>query len=178
MARSFFQRAAKLAGIGENQQKNAAARASDLPEVKQRPIDRNPVEPPKLLSIYDDTDVCRVLGLRKRIVVAARTEKTRGQDWAVEGEHVGMTGDWILRKNPSVDLKNLQPIKNRDGIVTVRIIGRATNNQVLIGQKVCDGRKVMVRVRDGRDHFRGDEMDTRLIGTMHQFIESLTPEKY
>ena len=61
-----------------------------------------------------------------------------------------MTGDWILRKNPSVDLKNLQPIKNRDGIVTVRIIGRATNNQVLIGQKVCDGRKVMGRVRDGR----------------------------
>lgn len=178
MARSFFQRAAKLAGIGENRQKNAAAGEPDLPEEKLRPVERTPVEPPKLMSIYDDTDVCRVLGLRKRIVVAARTEKTRGQDWAVEGEHVGMTGDWILRKNPSVDLKNLQPIKNRDGIVTVRIIGRATNNQVLIGQKVCDGRKVMVRVRDGRDHFRGDEMDTRLIGTMHQFIESLNPEKY
>lgn len=178
MARSFFQRVAKLADIGENRQKNAAAGASDLPEVKQCVEGRKPIAPPKRLQIYDDTDVCRVLGLRKRIVVAARTEKSRGKDWAVEGEHVGMSGDWILRKNPSVDLSVLKPIRDGDGIVTVRIIGRATNNQVLIGQKVCDGRKVMVRVRDGRDHFRGDEMDTRLIGTMHQFIESLNPEKY
>lgn len=134
--------------------------------------------PPKYMRIYDDTDTCRLLGLRKRIVVAARTEKTRGQDWAIEGEHAGMSEDWILNKNPAAKIDSVQPILPGDGITTVRIIGRSTNGQIMIAQKVSDGERVMVRVRDSSMHFVGDQMDTRRIGHMLQFMQELNPENY
>ena len=133
---------------------------------------------PRRLRIYDDTDTCRLLGLRKRIVVAARTEKNRGRDWGIEGEHAGMSEDWILKKNPAAKIDSAQPITPSDGITTVCIIGRSTNGQVMIARRVSDGERVMVRVRDSSMHFIGDQMDTRRIGNMLQFMQDLNPEKY
>ena len=133
---------------------------------------------PRRLRIYDDTDTCRLLGLRKRIVVAARTEKNRGRDWGIEGEHAGMSEDWIMNKNPAAKIDSVQPILPGDGITTVRIIGRSTNGQIMIAQKVSDGERVMVRVRDSSMHFVGDQMDTRRIGHMLQFMQELNPENY
>lgn len=180
MSRSFFERQSrklKDLATGRNQQKNApgGVQGSGAADGGAMPTD---APAPVYMRIYDDTDVCRLLGLRKRIVVAARKEHRRGQDWAVEGEHAGMTGRWILEKKPDADLGALVPVGRQDGITTVKIIGRCQNSQVLIARKVCNGERVMVRVRNGSRHFVGDEMDTRLIGQMLQFQESLNPEGY
>ena len=95
MPKSFFDRWSKRREDAE-QLKLGTKKATPCAAEKKAlavPNTQRRSAPPKYIRIYDDTDTCRLLGLRKRIVVAARTEKTRGQDWAIEGEHAGMSED-------------------------------------------------------------------------------------
>lgn len=162
--------------VAETAKKAPPARPAD----EGMPVSGKPQNAPvaRPVRIFDDTDTCRLLGLRKRIVVAARTDRSRDRDWAVVGAHAGMSEDWILKKNPAAKIETVQPITAGDGITTVRIIGRCTNGQVMIARKVSDGERVMVRVKDSRLHFIGDQMDCRRIGGMLQFMQDLNTENY
>lgn len=46
-------------------------------------------------EIYTDVSICRTLGIKRRILAEARTAATRGRDWDVVGEEVGMTRRWV-----------------------------------------------------------------------------------
>ena len=131
------------------------------------------------MDIFDDTDVCRVLGLRRRELVRRRTADRRGIDWDVCGTHVGMTERWIKAWNAKADMKGLKPIRAGDGIVTVKIAGRVTNVDVVIGNRIADGTRVMVR-GIGRAWYLhlGDEMDCRMVGGMLTFDQELNRERY
>ena len=129
-------------------------------------------------AIYDDTDVCRILGLRKRILVQARKASRRGVDWDVAGMHAGMTHRWIKGWNAKADIESLTPIKTGDGIVTVKVVGHVTNAGVIIAERVADGTRVMVRVHDARYLHRNDEMDCRMEGGMLSYAQELNRERY
>ena len=129
-------------------------------------------------TVYDDTDVCALMGLRRRILVQARTRRSRGVDWGAVGSHVGMTAAWVARKRPDADLSRLAPIRAGDGIVTVEVVAHCQNVQVAICRRVADGTKELVRVRDSRHLHIGDQFDAERIGTMLQHSERLNPERY
>ena len=129
-------------------------------------------------TVYDDTDVCALMGLRRRILVQARTRRSRGVDWGAVGSHVGMTAAWVARKRPDADLSRLAPIRAGDGIVTVEVVAHCQNVQVAICRRVADGAKELVRVRDSRHLHIGDQFDAERIGTMLQHSERLNPERY
>lgn len=180
MSKSFFEKKARnlkvSTDVAETTKKPPVARPKDERELMSNKSQNAPTS--REMRIFDDTDTCRMLGLRKRIVVAARTERNRNRDWAVVGEHAGMSEEWILKKNPSAKIETAKQIAAADGITTVRIIGRCTNDQVMIARKVSNGERVMVKVRDSSMHFIGDQMDCRHIGGILQFMQNLNPENY
>ena len=128
--------------------------------------------------IYDDTDVCRTLGLRRRILVQHRTAASRGTDWGCVGEHAGMTEEWIRRWNRNADMEGMKPIEEGDGITTVKMVGHVTNSGVILAAKVSDGTRVMVRVLDARYLHRGDEMDCRMQGGILTYAPEMNRERY
>jgi len=138
----------------------------------------NGVDVGRKRAVYDDTDVCALMGLRRRILVQARTRRARGTDWDAVGAHVGMTAAWVARMRPDADLTRLDPIMAGDGIVTVEVAAHCQNVQVAICRRVADGAKELVRVRDSRHLHIGDQFDAEWIGTMLQRSERLNPERY
>ena len=129
--------------------------------------------------IYDDTDVCRLLGLRRREIVKRRTKERRGIDWDVAGEHVGMTATWIRSWNRKADVRRLKPVVPGDGVVTVRVVGRVLNGDVVRGVRVADGTCVTVRgIRNAWYLHEGDELDCRMIGGGLAFDPVLNRESY
>ena len=130
-------------------------------------------------ALYDDTDVCQVLGLRKRVLVQHRATSKRGIDWDVCGYHAGMSAKWILKWNSKADLKRVKPLQPGDGIVTVRVAGRVLNGDVVRGRRVADGTCVTVRgIRNAWYLRAGDELDCRLIGGGLAFDPALNRENY
>ena len=129
-------------------------------------------------KIYDDTNVCQALGLRRRILVQKRTAASRGRDWGCVGEHAGMTEGWIRRWNAKADIGRMKPIELGDGITTVKVVGHVTNSGVILAAKVSDGTRVMVRVLDARYLHRGDEMDCRTLGGLLTYAPELNRERY
>lgn len=129
-------------------------------------------------AIFDDTDVCRALGLRRRVLVRARKAARRGIDWDCAGTHAGMTLGWIRAWNANANMGAAKPASEGDGIVTVRIVGHVTNPGVIIAERVADGTKVMVRVNDARHLHRGDEMDCMMQGGMLTYVQELNRERY
>ena len=129
--------------------------------------------------IFDDTDVCRELGLLRRVLVRERARGVRGVDWDCVDGHAGMTVGWIRRWNAKADTSRMKPVAQGDGIVTVRIVGRVTNADVVAAERVCDGTRVMVRGVGSAWYLHiGDEMDCRMIGGMLTFEQGLNRERY
>ena len=129
-------------------------------------------------ALYDDTDVCQVLGLRKRVLVQHRATSKRGMDWGVCGDHAGMSAKWIRAWNSKADLKRMKPLQPGDGVTTVRVVGHVQNMGVIVAARVSDGTRVMVRVMDARYLHRGDEMDCRTVGGMLSYAPELNRERY
>lgn len=129
-------------------------------------------------ALYDDTDVCQVLGLRKRVLVQHRAVSKRGIDWDVCGHHAGMSLKWIKEWNAKAEMGGMKPIEPGDGITTVRVVGHVQNAGVIVAARVSDGTRVMVRVLDARYLHRGDEMDCRTVGGMLSYAQELNRERY
>ena len=129
-------------------------------------------------AVYDDTDVCRVLGIRRRILVQHRTAASRGKDWECAGEHAGMKEGWIRRWNAKADIESMKPIEEGDGITTVKVAGHVPNRETVLAVKVSDGARVIARVPDAQLLHRGDEMDCRMQGGMLTYAPELNRERY
>ena len=130
-------------------------------------------------TIFDDTDVCQILGLRRRELVKARASGEHGTDWDVAGTHAGMTARWIRRWNANAMIESMKPVDPGDGIVTVRIVGRVQNGDMARAVRVADGTVVTVRgIANAWYLHIGDEMDTMMIGGGLMFVQSLNTEAY
>ena len=126
--------------------------------------------------VFDDTDVCRLLGVRRRVLVAARKKKTRGVDWDCVGQHAGMTEAWIRARGG--DPSGLRPIEPGDGIVTVCACSRVANINVIVCFRVASGERAIVMVHDSRLIRIGDQFDCRNAGTKLYRDNALNPEVY
>lgn len=161
MAKTFFRKRGVEAAAGHGTEKEAAR-----DEERQSPI-------------YDDTDVCRALGLLRRAVVRARHAGRRGVDWDCADGHAGMTLGWIQGRNANVKMRSAKPIQPGDGVVTVRVTGRVTNGDLVQGQRVADGTRVMVRGIGNAWYLHvGDEIDCRMRGGMLVYAPELNRERY
>lgn len=147
-------------------------------------------QPPKLLGwwpeIYDDTDVCRVLGWRRRKLAEWRLPWTRGEEWDVVGMHVGMTGKWIRQiKGVSeaewtewAEMNGLKRIERDDGIVTVEMKRRHPNRQMATVEPLASVEQVVCSVRDSQRIEIGQVFDCRMEGGRLVMKESLNSEAW
>lgn len=109
-------------------------------------------------DIYTDQSVCRVLGIRRRVLADARTKKGRGVDWDAIGNEVGMTRDWIVRfaaefqiPLDSSGLDGLEPVSGN--FVSVRCVGSAgLNLEKVMVEYEASGRRGFARVRNQRQY--------------------------
>lgn len=128
-------------------------------------------------DVFDDTDVCRALELRRRTLVKARKEKTRGTDWAARGLHVGMTREWLERQMQGAS-EGLAPITENDGVVTVQLTRRFANRQAAGVRVVATGTERIVWVHDTTYMTLGEQFDCRWHGKRLEYVDQLNPEKY
>ena len=147
-------------------------------------------QPPKLLGwwpeIYDDTDVCRVVGWRRRKLAEYRLPWTGGEEWDVVGKHVGMTGKWIREvKGVSeaewpewAERNGLKRIERDDGIVTVVMKRRHPNLQMATVEPLGAVGQVVCRVRDSHRLEIGQVFDCRMEGGRLVMKESLNTEAW
>ena len=147
-------------------------------------------QPPKLLGwwpeIYDDTDVCRVVGWRRRKLAEWRLPWTGGEEWDVVGMHVGMTGKWIRQiKGVSeyewtewAERNGLKRIERDDGIVTVEMKRRHPNRQMATVEPLASVEQVVCRVRDSQRIEIGQVFDCRMEGGRLVMKESLNTEAW
>lgn len=129
-------------------------------------------------AVYDDTDVCALLGLRRRVLVKARRKETRGRDWDVEGMQAGMTAAWIAKWRRDADVSRLKQISPQSGVVTVEKTSQGLNRGVVLAKRVCDGKRVVVRVRDSATIHVGEQFDAVREGGMLAYAEHLNRERY
>lgn len=147
-------------------------------------------QPPKLLGwwpeIYDDTDVCRVVGWRRRKLAEWRLQWTGGEEWDIVGKHVGMTGKWIREvKGVSeaewpewAERNGLKRIERDDGIVTVEMKRRHPNRQMATVEPLAWVEQVVCRVRDSHRLEIGQVFDCRMEGGRLVMKESLNTEAW
>ena len=128
-------------------------------------------------DIFDDTDVCRVLGLRRRVLVRARTERARGEAWDAKGTHAGMTRKWIEERKHGAT-EGIKPIEGSDGIVTVRFVRRVANAKLAGVRLIASGRERVAWVHDANAMCLGEEFDCRWIGKQLHYIDALNREAY
>ncbi len=154
---------------GEKEAPQTDARANTAEQTEKQAV-----EAPE---IYDDTDTCKALGLRRRALVRARKEKSRGRDWDAIGCHAGMTKSWIegQRKGASEGLK---PIAKGDGIVTVKFVRRFANAKIAGVRQLANGIERTAWVHDATRMNIGEEFDCRCIGKNLHYIDSLNTEAY
>ena len=136
------------------------------------------------MPIYSDCDVCRIMGLRRRVLVAARTKKTRGIDWDVVGHQAGMTAAWITKTQPSIaaGLKAIKTVSPENNVWTLTVQSQTRNRQVLLVRDT-DGNPDLAHVPDGTLFHPGDQFNAvpenagiglrRLVWTSR-----VNPEKY
>lgn len=108
----------------------------------------------KTPEIYDDNDVARLLGIKRRVIVAARKKTNRGEDWDCVDMHAGMTRRWIdayaLEHGivPRYAEMCIKPIEKNDGVVTVVLIGTHPNPTKCTVELVATGEREFANVRD------------------------------
>lgn len=123
-----------------------------LAQERQTPPDAVSASPVPSCEIYDDTTVCRILRIRRNVVAAARTKRSRGEDWDAVGMHVGMTRKWIASWAcqhgfvPRFD--DAEPIREGDGIVSCVLIQPWRNPSFAVVEIVATGERETARVRD------------------------------
>ena len=178
-------------GVREKTPPTDAADAAKQPGGAESHEKKAPAaEPPKLIGmwaeIYDDTDVCRVLGWRKRKLGEYRELPwTRGEDWDVVDGQVGMTGKF-LREYTGLDVdeawqrwsdKNgLKRIERDNGIWTVKMVRRNPNLQMATVEVIGTGEQKPCRVRDARRIAIGEVFDCRMEGGRLVMSEGLNTE--
>ena len=203
MAKKMMDKLKARIGIEQKGAKNAPASSpkKDPPtdgaegvargEAAQRPEKKAPAaQPPKLIGwwpeIYDDTEVCRVVGWRRKKLAESRLPWTRGEEWEIVGLHVGMTGKWIRQiKGVSEDewpqwaeKNGLKRIGREDGIVTVEMKRRHPNLQMATVEPLGSVEQVVCRVRDSRRIEIGQVFDCRMEGGRLVMKESLNTEAW
>lgn len=137
-------------------------------------------------EIYDDTDVCRVVGWRRRKLAEYRLPWTGGEEWEIVGLHVGMTGKWLrqIKGVPEAEWpqwaeKNgLKRIERDDGIVTVEMKRRHPNRQMATVEPLASVEQVVCRVRDSGRIEIGQVFDCRMEGGRLVMKESLNTEAW
>ena len=137
-------------------------------------------------EIYDDTDVCRVVGWRRKKLAESRLPWTRGEEWEIVGLHVGMTGKWLrqIKGVPEAEWhqwaeKNgLKRIGREDGIVTVEMKRRHPNRQMATVEPLASVEQVVCRVRDSQRIEIGQVFDCRMEGGRLVMKESLNTEAW
>ena len=129
------------------------------------------------MDIFDDTDVCRALGVRRRVLVRARTEKARGEAWDAKGAHAGMTRKWIEGRKKGAS-EGIRPIEGADGIVTVRFVRRVANAKLAGVRMIASGMERVAWVHDANAMNLGDEFDCRWIGKQLHYVDALNREAY
>lgn len=202
MAKRFTDRLKEKIGVKEGakngprsapkeERKNIGAEGATLGEAAQAAQKKAPAaQPPKLLGwwpeIYDDTDVCRVVGWRRKKLAESRLPWTRGEEWEIVGRHVGMTGKWLrqIKGVPEAEWhqwaeKNgLKRIGREDGIVTVEMKRRHPNRQMATVEPLGSVEQVVCRVRDSRRIEIGQVFDCRMEGGRLVMKESLNTEAW
>ena len=165
------------------------AEGSARGEAAQRPEKKAPAaEPQKLLGwwpeIYDDTDVCRVLGWRKMKLMEYRIGWVWGAVFDRVGMHIGTTGKCLrqLKGVPDEDWprwaeeNGLKRIEPGDGIWTVRMVRRNPNLQMATVGVIATGEQKPCRVRDARRIAIGEVFDCRMEGGRLVMAEGLNTE--
>ncbi len=203
MAKKMMDKLKARIGIEQKGAKNAPASSpkKDPPtdgaegvargEAAQRPEKKAPAaEPQKLLGwwpeIYDDTDVCRVLGWRKRKLIEYRMPWTYTEEWDIVDFHAGMTGKCIrqLKGVPEedwprwTDENGLKRIEPADGIWTVKMVRRNPNLQMATVEVIATGELKPCRVRDARRITIGEVFDCRMEGGRLVMKECLNTEAW
>lgn len=201
MAKKMMDKLKARIGIEQKGAKNAPASSpkKDPPtdgadgaargEAAQRPEKKAPAaEPRKLLGwwpeIYDDTDVCRVLGWRKRKLMEYRIGWAWGAVFDRVGMHIGTTGKCLRQLNgvPDEDWQRwaeengLKRIERDDGIWTVRMERRNPNLQIATVVVIATGEQKPCRVRDARRITIGEVFDCRMEGGRLVMAEGLNTE--
>ena len=156
------------------QAKKDSARASEPPP--EPPKEELP--PPASPKVYDDTDVCRLLGIRRRVLVARRKAAPRGSAWDVVGEHVGMTENWIKEWNCKAAVCSLKPVEKGDGIHTLEVIAKTSNIRLAVCRVIADGRTETVGVPDNRTLYIGDQFDAKKVGKRLEYVPEINVERY
>ncbi len=203
MAKRFTDRLKEKIGVKEGakngpgsapkeERKNIGTEGAPQGDAAQAAQKKAPAaQPPKLLGwwpeIYDDTDVCRVIGKRRRVLAEYRLLPwTCGEDWDIVGKHVGMTGKWIRQiKGVSeaewtewAEMNGLKRIERDDGIVTVEMKRRHPNRQMATVEPLASGEQVVCRVRDSQRIEIGQVFDCRIEGGRLVMKESLNTEAW
>lgn len=202
MAKRFTDRLKEKIGVKEGakngpasapkeERKNIGTEGATQGEAAQAAQKKAPAaQPPKLLGwwpeIYDDTDVCRVVGWRRKKLAESRLPWTRGEEWEIVGLHVGMTGKWLrqIKGVPEAEWpewaerNGLKQIERDDGIVTVEMKRRHPNLQVATVEPLGSVEQVVCRVRDSRRIEIGQVFDCRMEGGRLVMKESLNTEAW
>ena len=137
-------------------------------------------------EIYDDTDVCRVLGWRKRKLMEYRTGWVFGAVCDRVGMHFGTTGKCLrqLKGVPEDDWprwaeeNGLKRIERDDGIWTVKMVRRNPNMQMATVEVIATGEQKPCRVRDARRIAIGEVFDCRMEGGRLVMAEGLNTEAW
>lgn len=176
MGRGHFRNT--LASCVSKKEAAAAAAETSGDEIKKQAA-RKPA------TVFDDVTVCRYLGIRRRVLDAARTASARGTDWDCVDDHAGMTKAWIdayaLQHHlmPNFNIK-LTPITSGDGVVSVRLIGTHPNLEMCGVEKLSDGSRMFAHVRNLLTypiHFR-EGFDCRQVGTRLEWVHNLNDVIY
>lgn len=111
-------------------------------------------EPKPKIRIYTDLSVCRVLGIKRRVLAEARTAATRGKDWDAVGDEVGMTHQWVAdfaeELGISPDFDRLEPVSGR--YVSVRLVGTTPNRCLVQVELEATRTREFARTRNIMDH--------------------------
>ena len=203
MAKKFTDKLKAKIGIGEKGAKNGpesapkkeaaieGAERAESGEAAQAREKKAPAAPPRILlgwepEIYDDTDVCRVLGWRRSKLAGYRRPGNKGACWDVVGGHVGMTGHWVraLMAVAEIDwprwaeAMGLKRIGREDGIWTVKMLRRHPNVQMASVEVIATGEVKACRVRNSRRIAIGEVFDCRVEGGRLVMKESLNTEAW
>ena len=107
-----------------------------------------------MMCIYTDLSVCRVLGIRRRVLAEARTAATRGADWNAVGEEVGMTGRWVAdfarELGVEFEFDRLEAVTGR--YVSVRLVGTTPNRCLVQVELEATKAREFARTRNIMDH--------------------------
>lgn len=134
--------------------------------------------------VYSDKDVCRVLRVRRRVLVEARTAASRGVDWDAANAEVGMTRAWVDRYalDHHVVPDFTAPLLPTEGrYVSVRLIGTTPNLCLVQVELEATGEREFCRTRNQKVypmHFMEAFSAVRLSDGQLEWIHEPNAMKY